>query len=156
MGSIASVFSGVSTILQAANTAKQLFGGGGQRGFDTQPNPPPVPSGKATEPDKTEFDVPGAIDAPGFLQLGSSMTPIQQRSKIATYGVSGDAGAYRDPATIEFYKNLVTRDLVDPSTRKVRAGAQVLPVERQFVTDVLGQSPRADTADSFLSALYRS
>lgn len=156
MGGVAEVFSAVNTVLSAAGAAKQLFGGDGQRGPDTQPNPPPLPTGKATEPDRSEFDVPGAIDAPGFLQLGAGMTPVQQRSKIATYGVSGDAGAFRDPATIEFYKNLVTRDLVDPSTRKVKAGAQVLPVEKQFVTDVLGQSPRADTAESFLSALYRS
>lgn len=121
---------------------------------------PPVPAGPP--PDMMSFGGvrPGELmDAPNFLMQGSGglnpqMTPQQQRAAIATRGVAGESSAYRDPATLDYYKNLALHSLTDPSG-SVPEGIKPLPIEEQFVSQVLGEPPRAGSTESFLSALIR-
>lgn len=94
---------------------------------------------------------------PGFIQggLSSGMTDIQRRSSIASQATQGESGAYRDPAVLDYYRNLAMHSMTDPSGA-VRSDSIVLPIERQYITDILGQQPRDESVASFLSALLRS
>jgi hypothetical protein len=96
---------------------------------------------------------------PAFVQgaggLSPGMTDIQQRTKVATQATQGESSAYRDPATLDYYRNLALHSLTDPSGA-VRADAIVQPIERQYLTDILGQQPRDESVAAFLSALLRA
>ncbi len=147
---IGSVISGIFSL------ASSLMGGGRGGGGGTQvlqPRGPKEPKGPPA--DLTKFQRPlQPMEAPAFLEMSGQMSPLQQRSQIATYGSSADDSRYRDPATLDYYRSLVLSDLVG-SGGGVNPGAEPLPIERQFVTN-LGQTPRADTTESFLSALLRA
>ena len=95
--------------------------------------------------------------APNYLMtsggLNSAMTPVQQRAQIATQGTSGEASAYRDPEVIDYYRRLAVNSLTDKSGR---ASGDVLPIEREYLQHVLGQVPRNESTQSFLSALLRA
>lgn len=146
--------SAVGSLLGGGGSLFQAFGGGGQRAAEP-PQPAPVAGPPGPPPDQTSFSRPAGMDAPAFLGMNSQMTPIQQRASIATRAVSGDESAFRDPATQEYYKNLVLRDVVgDGGT--VRPGASILPSEKQYLSSVMGRQPNTDTPESFLSALLRS
>jgi hypothetical protein len=94
---------------------------------------------------------PGAAPgAPYALGLDGGMTPLQQRTAVATGGTSGNAGIYRDPAVVEFYRNLALYDLTQPGGAP-RADGNVTDIERQFVSQLGGQ-PGQDI-NSFLTAL---
>lgn len=94
---------------------------------------------------------PGAQpQAPGGLNFDPAMTPLQQRAAVATGGTNADAGVYRDPAVMDFYRNLATYSLTQPGGA-VAPDAQVLPIEQQFVTQLGGQP--GDNTESFLRAL---
>lgn len=127
-----------------------------------KPKKPKIPSGPEPIPDRSSFsDVrPGAVPTgPQFLQgsgnLVEGMTDLQRRSSIATRATSGEASAYRDPKTQEYYRNLALYSLTGPDGKPVQ-NAQVLPIERQYVTQVLGMEPRNESVESFLSALLRA
>ena len=96
---------------------------------------------------------------PGFIQgaggLNPGMTDIQRRSNIASQATQGEASAYRDPATLDYYRNLAIHSMTDPSGA-VRTDSIVLPIERQYLTEILGEQPRDESVASFLSALLRS
>lgn len=96
---------------------------------------------------------------PGFIQgaggLSPGMTDLQRRASIASQATQGDASAYRDPATLDYYRNLAVHSMTDPSGA-VRANSIVLPIERQYLAEILGQQPRDESVASFLSALLRS
>ena len=96
---------------------------------------------------------------PAFLMgeggLSSGMTDLQRRANVATRATQGEASGYRDPATLEYYRNLALHSLTDPRG-DVLANARVLPIERQYLTDILGQQPRNESVASFLSALLRA
>lgn len=77
------------------------------------------------------------MEAPMFLGLSRSMTPLQKRSALATYALNSESGAFRDPLALEFYKNLVTRDFVDDQGQ-MRPDAYLLPIEEQYATQILG------------------
>jgi hypothetical protein len=77
------------------------------------------------------------------------MTNLQKRAAIATYGTQGSDSRYTDPATRDYYKNLLLTDY-DPAK-----GLNLLPVERQYGSNVLGATPRGDSTESFLSAILR-
>lgn len=91
-----------------------------------------------------------APEAPGGLGFDAGMTPLQQRAAIATGGTNADAGIYRDPAIVDFYRNLATYSLTQPGGA-VAEGASPLPIEMQFLTQ-LGAQP-GDSTESFLTAL---
>ena len=153
--SIVPVISAVGSLLGGAGSLGSIFGGGGRQ---NTPEPAPVqgpPATGAAAPDQTSFVRPAGAAAPSFLGLSSQMTPVQQRAAIATGAVGGQQSSFRDPATAAYYKNLVLNDLVGEGGG-VKPGAQILPVEQQYVSQVLNQQPRADTPESFLSAVMRS
>src|SRR3990167_5814967 len=132
--------SAISSLMGAGTSLFQAFGGGGG-GRAEPPAPAPVAGPPGPSPDMTSFSRPTGMDAPAFLGMSSQMTPIQQRSSIATKGTSGEESAFRDPATQEYYKNLVLRDVVgDGGT--VRPGASILPIERQYLSSVYGREPQ--------------
>lgn len=81
------------------------------------------------------------------------MTPLQQRAHIATMATQGADSSFRDPAALDYYKNVAFSDLVNDGGE---AFGDVLPVEQQFLQQVFGVSPRTDTTASFLSALERA
>ena len=138
-----------------------LFGGGQQQGPALRPQAPRVPTGPATQADVSQFDRPLPTDAPAFLQLGGSgitadqqsLSNLQQRSAIATGGVSSEDPRFRDPATKEFYQNLVFNSLVGEGGAATGAP---LPIETQYLRDVFGVTPLTSTTESFLSAFARA
>lgn len=149
------VISAIGSLLGGAGAVGSIFGGHGRA---PSPEAAPVqgpPATGAAAPDQTSFVRPAGAAAPTFLGLSSQMTPIQQRAAIATGAVGGQQSSFRDPAAAAYYKNLVLNDLVGQGGA-VKPGAQILPVERQYVSQVLNQQPRAETPESFLSAVMRS
>lgn len=121
-----------------------------------------LPKIEAPPSDRSNFGNvrPSAVPSgPGFIQgtggLTPGMTDIQRRSSVASQATQGESGAYRDPAVLDYYRNLAIHSMTDPSGA-VRADSTVLPIERQYLTDILGQQPRDESVASFLSALLRS
>lgn len=143
-------------ITAVAGVASAAIGRGGRR--DTPQLPPPQPVPQTVEPDKTKDQLLGvrpenAGDSPNFLRMGAGMTPLQKRTQFATFATSGDDSRYKDPAAKEYYKKLAMTSLLDPSGNITGAPT---PIERQYVTNVLGQEVRdPDSTESFLSALMR-
>lgn len=88
--------------------------------------------------------------APQGLGFDAGMTPLQQRTAIATGGTNANAGIYRDPAIIDFYRQLATYDLTDPGGAP-RPGAAPTDIESQFLTQLGGQP--GNDVQSFLKAL---
>lgn len=84
------------------------------------------------------------------LGFDAGMTPLQQRTAVATGGTQADAGIYRDPAIVDFYRNLALFDLTQPGGAP-RGGVNVTPIERQYVTQ-MGAQP-GDSVQDFLTAL---
>lgn len=126
--------------------AQKQFGGGAGGGAPA-PAPTPVPKGPA--PDLATFERPEAMMASPTLGMSSSMTPLQQRTAIATQGVAGTGGA----SAQEYYKNLAMRSMVGEGGE---ATGEFLPIEQQYVEQVLGQNiNKPDSTASFLSALMR-
>lgn len=150
MGAALPVISAVGSLLGGAATLKSAFGGGG-KSKAPQISAPAVPAGP--EADLTGFKRPDPMDAPAFLKMSSGMTPIQQRTAIATGALQGNS-AYRDPASLSYYSNLAQRDLVGDSG-ELGDFSKVTPVERQFLTQVLGQSQNNPDTAGFLSAIIR-
>lgn len=129
-----------------------LFGGGGKApSVSPRPIKPP-----AVRPDLTNFSsfTPSGMTAPGFLGLSPEMTSIQRRAAIATGGVAGEGSGFRDPLAFQYYKDLLLGDLLD-TKGNIKEGASFLPIERQFLEQVMGESLREDSPASFLSAVLR-
>lgn len=136
-------------------------------GEEDKPKPPKIPQIERPKipslpEDRTDFKSvrpQGALNPPNALSLGggfsSQMTPLQQRSSIATQATSGGGGAYTDPAVQDYYRNLALQSLTSSSGR-VQSGAFVLPIERQYLSTVFGVEPRNQSVSSFLSALLRA
>ena len=124
-------------------------GGGGSK-----PKPTPVPSGPATKPDIKNFSSylgTGSSQAPQGINFGGTST--QQRSQIATGGTAGNAGVYNTPEVQRFYRDLAIRTMTDEGGNPT---GSPLPVERQYLQQVFGQTPRNESTASFLSALLRN
>lgn len=137
-------------------TAKDVIGQGDRRdeGGVVAGGAPPIPEDKATLPDKDVFDVADRgenVSTPGFV--GQGLTPIQQRSQIATLGAKGDQ-RFASPEAQAYYRQVLFNDLVGPEGT-VKPGSQILPIEREYAVNVLGQQPRTDTPESFLSIFQR-
>ena len=97
---------------------------------------PPVP------PDFS-LQRPDALEAPAFLGLGNAMTPLQQRAKLATFGTGSEVGGYRSEPALDFYKNLFLRSVIGDDGQ-IAEGAQLLPVEAQYIQQNLGLDPGPD------------
>lgn len=151
MGNAVPVIQAVASII-GAGSQLGIFGGGGKKEAAPAPQAPPVPQGPP--PDQERFEKPAPINPPAYLAMGTGLTPIQQRAMIATRGSAGDDSAYRDPETLNYYRNIVLNSLVGEGGGVV-PGAEVLPVERQYLQS-FGESPRTETPESFLSALLRA
>lgn len=143
--------------IKLAGAAAQVFnafkgGGGGSGGAPPTPAAPEAPAGPP--PVQQDFTRPGEIGPPGFLQMSSQMSPLQQRSAIATGGVLGNDSKFRDPASSGFFSNVAQRALIGESGELADYN-QVLPIERQFVEQVLGTPIREQSTAGFLDALMR-
>lgn len=153
----------------AALAGNQLFGGsrgGGGGAGVAVPGAPTPPQAKSLEPDKTQFGVPGAMEAPTFLGVNSSMTPLQQRSRLATLASQGTYGGIARPnvgtyagqglgdVAREYYKNVAMRSLLGPGGAPLE-GAEILPVEWQYLARGLGQERRGDSVAHYLTLLER-
>lgn len=92
---------------------------------------------------------PKEATAPAGLSL-AGMSPLQQRSAIATGAVASNNPAYRDPTTRNYYRNLLERDFVndDGSLRDI---AGLLPIEGQYLSS-LGLS-QPTTTQALLQAI---
>lgn len=135
-----------------AGSAKSIFGGN-----KAPASPPiaaaPVPAGPPADltSDALNGMKPGSVNEPGFLRFSPGMTNIQKRAQIATFGTQSGDSRFSDPDTKAYYKNLLLSDY-DP-TKGIAGG--VLPIERQYASNVLGQTPKNDSFESFLSAIQR-
>ena len=96
---------------------------------------------------------PDAMEAPHFLGMGQAMTPLQQRSMLATYGTGGESGAYRSEPAQEYFRNLFLRNVLGDQGEIV-SGARVLPVEAQYAREGLGLDVTPETSvENFARAL---
>lgn len=124
----------------------------------TTPTPAPVPSPAPAAPvDMTNFANvrPASVDtAPSFPGLSAGMTPLQQRSSLATNLLNSDLASPSDAEALKLYRDIATFDLTDPSGA-VRGSAQVLPIERQLAGQGFNQEPLSNSIESFLSAIHR-
>ena len=129
-------------------------GGSGRSGTAMlAPAAPTPPAAKSLAPDKTNFGAqPEMISPPTWMGLNSSMTPEQQRSRVATMALAGDNSAYRSDEASNYYKNVAQRSFTDPEGNIVE-GAAPLPIESQYVQNVLGRQLSNDTTANFLTQL---
>ena len=107
----------------------------------------------------------GPMDIPTFLGVNSSMNMQQQRSRLATLGTSGEYGSIGRPTqgpyagrgvedvARDYYRNIALMSLTGQDGAVI-PGAEVLPVEQQYLREVLGKTPKTGSADSFLSQLF--
>ncbi|HSN24152.1 MAG TPA: hypothetical protein VLS45_08310, partial [Methylomicrobium sp.] len=77
--------------------------------------------------------------APGYLELGAGLSPLQQRTAIATKGVSGTLG--QDPAAFKYYHGVAFSSLGTPAGETT---GEPTPIERQYL-QVFGE-PTKDTS----------
>lgn len=151
-GPVTALLPALQAVAGIASAVGALGGGQKQQSY----SPPVVTQDIPTiEPEKTSFDYPDEGKPPQFLQMSGSLTPLQARSMIATYGVSNEGSQWRDPETVSYYKNLALRSFVDPNTKAALDDAP-LPIEEQYLTQVLGQTPRSPGTSGFLNALLRA
>ena len=149
IGQIIGAVSGLASI----GSSLGVFGGkkeGGGGSF--APQAPPVPTGPATQPDKESFVKPSPMNSPAALNISGGLSPLQMRTAIATGGVSGDMGKYRTPEAKDYYKNLAFQEFVGPEGGAV---GEPTGVEKQYLQEGFGVTPRSSTTASFLSALER-
>ena len=85
-------------------------------------------------------------NAPGYLDMSPQMTPMQQRTAIATGALSTNDPRYRDPETLSHYQSQAFNSINTPEN--------ITPVEKQFVSQVGGNQPVDETVGAFLSALF--
>ena len=125
------------------------------------PKTSPTPQlASGTPADKSAAQLAGLrpqdqANSPNFLESTGfkALTPLQQRATIATQATQGDS-RYAGGEVRDYYRNLVQRTLVDDSGG-ISDYSAVLPVERQYASQTLGQTPREQSTESFLSAVLR-
>jgi hypothetical protein len=65
-----------------------------------------------------------------FLGLSSQMTPLQQRSAIATQATSGGDKSFNDPETLKYYRQLALSSLMDDKGG-VAPNTDITDIEKQ-------------------------
>ena len=129
-----------------ASTAPGRAEGGGREEPPIPRTPPQVSSGSAPAPQQIAPAVPTAPALPDFLGALFGLSPLQQRSAIATYGISSDqAGQYRSTEARNYYRDLFLRNL--------GLDEEPLPIERQYLTEGLGVFPPDQSREAFLAAI---
>ncbi len=93
---------------------------------------PQAETGTAAQAPQTTIDQPEVI-APSYLEFAPGMTPLQERTQIATYGLNSDDTRYQTPETQEYYKSLIRDELSQAGTLDV-----LTPIEQQYLQQVLG------------------
>lgn len=147
---VQSVPRGLATIAEALGTPSSKHGpatadpegptafgksGPSPQGADKQPiepEPEPVP-----EPVIPMLERPAPVRIPAFLGIQNAMTPVQARSRIATFGVGGEGGSFRDPVAQDVLRNFIERAALTDEGEFV-PDARLLPVETQYLRDVMG------------------
>ena len=114
---------------------------GPEAGAQLSPTPSPVTPMPTATPTPNQimgprFVRPAAITEPRLLGIPSDMDELQRRAMIATYGVNADEGKWRDPFTVEYYKNLIARSLIDDAGNALPLN--LLPIEEQYLREVGG------------------
>ena len=153
MAAISTIIAGIAAAAALSQAGKSIYDSGQKKSSGAAPTP--LPAGPA--PDKTTAELAGMRGgaepaAPGFLQFSSSMTPLQKRAALATFG-SDRGGAYTSPESLKYYKELLPYSLYDESGKST---GSLLPVEKNFIENTLGRKPQGSTDESFLSALMNS
>lgn len=112
----------------------------------------PAQLGKIREGMPKDIQIQGLM-APRGIGIQPGMTSQQQRAAFASQAVAGTGGVGKSKSAVDWYRNLVFTDLMPPG-----GGSIGMPtgIEKQYVTEVLGQSPLKGTGASFLSALERA
>ena len=85
-------------------------------------------------------------EAPGYLGLSSAMTPLQQRTAIASGALNSNDPRYKDPDALKYYQS--------QAFNSIRSPENIAPVEKQFNKSLSGRDPADDTIGAFLSALF--
>lgn len=136
--------------LGALGAGTALLGG---KSKTKTPTIPPIAGPAGPAPDPTSFTKPGAQARPPLLSYGMGLTPIQERAAITTGALQGQS-MYRDPQAIDYYKNLAQRSFIKDDSTYADYG-DVLPIEKQFIEQILGQQIRTPSTQGFLAALMR-
>lgn len=142
------------------NVAAGKTGGSpGQKGVVLPDRPPQGKTGGAPDGSTPQgvqvaqagFTRPAAQEAPAILGITPEMTGLQMRSLIATRGVEGDS-IFRSPEAGGFFRNVAQRSLIsDDGT--LASSENILPIERQFTSDVLGLTVKDESTKAFLEAI---
>jgi hypothetical protein len=99
------------------------------------------------------FQRPGELPEPTSLSLGMpGLTDLQKRAMLATYGTQGVESRYRDEAAKKYYANLLARSMINEQNQPID-NAQVLPIERQFISSAYGKEPREGDTRALLNDL---
>lgn len=96
---------------------------------------------------------PVAMAAPGFLGLGG-MSPLQQRTSIATRALGGDSPLYRSQDASDYYDNLLLRAMITDSGGTGSLD-DVSDIEKQYLTQSRNIA-MPGTVDALLEALSAS
>lgn len=110
--------------------------------------PGDVSGGQELSPVSQPFTSPGLerpeeLPFPRFLGLSDAMTPLQQRSRIATFGTAGEEGAFRGQEAQDVFKNILLRSILD-AQNQIAPNARILPIEAQYARQVMGSDVSQD------------
>lgn len=97
------------------------------------------------------FARPEVLPTPQFLGLSSAMTPLQQRSAIASRAIAGQGGAYTSPEARSYYDNLLQQVLIGDDGALAGLDS-LLPIDLQYLAQIRGIENPADTS-ALLTAL---
>lgn len=97
------------------------------------------------------FIRPEIMPSPQFLGLSAAMSPLQQRTAIASRAVAGQGGEYTSPEAQTYYDNLLQRSLIGDGSELFGLDT-LLPIDLQYLAQIRGIENPADTS-SLLSAL---
>lgn len=119
-----------------------LPSGNGRDALNAQLGAQANPAGPARP---AAFARPALGTAPSFLALDAGMSPLQMRSRIATYATNSDDSRYRDKEVADFYDRLLANALIEPGGNLLGLD-QLLPIESQYLTNSRGLAPWDSTA----------
>lgn len=128
---------------------KSVLGGGVKQSDGPKGRPAGGPPGPPKDLNRKQLLASKQpVDIPAFLGMGVNMTPLQQRTQIASGGTSSEDPRYRDPTTMGAYNQLLLNNY--PNSLE-----DLQPIERQYIREV-GGNPQSETTEGYLSALRRA
>lgn len=98
-----------------------------------------------------QYSRPDALNEPSNLGLNPEMVDLQRRASIASRGIAGNEGTFRDQSAQDYYKNLFLRSFIND---KGGAGQfnDILPIELQYMRQVMGLDTGYDS-ESIMRAM---